>query len=1051
MFILKYFIMFSLFLLTFGFMGCSEENNSATPSTTTPNTEARAQLGNLANAQVHIYKIEDNGSLSLQWNETTSSGNTLDNIGKFNSHINELELNRFYIYEVVGGEDWDFDDDGILDENYTLNNGKIRAVANQNDIKYVGSNLKVTLASEILYELVERNITHDFNATTFESLLDTTAQSIVYDIDNNGKINVRDVLVYTVPSYKPMLNTTYNTQLDTLLTNIHQGTTALPNLVITSEENLTVLENMTSITTLQARDLEGDSLTWSIVGGDDKDMFSLNSSTGELSFLSAHDYEHPTDSDTNNTYMVDINVTDGTHYHTQNFTIYVLNINDITPTIVTADQSISEAHTKVTALQGIDLDGDSLSWSLTGGDDKDLFTINNNILEFITAPNYNQPLDSDTNNIYVVQITLTDGEHNVSKTFHITVTDILLESFIITVQTDNNGTSSDTQFIVPTKFGEIYNYNIDCDNDGVDEATAVDGNYTCNYTSAGEYKVVIKDNSGKYTGFPRIYFNNEGDKEKITGINQWGAGQWSSMQGAFYGCKNLNNAGGAATDSPNLSTATSMYYMFTDASSFNQDISHWDTSTITTMRGMFYGALAFNQDIGQWDVSNVTDISSMFKSTASFNQDISDWNTSNVTDMSSMFYGALAFNQDISKWDTSQVTNMSLMFKNTALFNQDISNWNTSNVTDMNDMFYGAAVFNQDIGQWDTHNVTDMSGMFKSAPLFNQDINDWNTTNVTDMSSMFYSATNFNQPLDKWNTSSVTHMGSMFKYATHFNQYIGTWNTGNVRNMSGMFYWAEAFNRGIGNWNTTHVTDMNAMFKDAHHFNQDIGNWDTAKVTTMKYMFYNAAAFNQNLAQWDISNVTDISYMFKNAIRFNGTLNNWDTSKVTKFSSMFYNAKAFNQDISSWDTSNVENMTSMFKDATAFNQDIGNWITSKVTNMNSMFYNAAAFNQDIGNWDTGKVTDMALMFKDATVFNQYIKYWNTENVTTMNSMFYNAKAFDQDITLWNTSNVTDMYRMFYGASAFSGHDLSGWNVSKVTDHTDFFLNAGDNNIEPLWP
>ncbi|NPA13495.1 MAG: hypothetical protein GXO45_05875, partial [Aquificae bacterium] len=66
-----------------------------------------AQLGNLANATVEIYKIESDGSLSLLWKETTTSGERLEDIGKFNLHLNELEENSFYLYKVFGGYDWD--------------------------------------------------------------------------------------------------------------------------------------------------------------------------------------------------------------------------------------------------------------------------------------------------------------------------------------------------------------------------------------------------------------------------------------------------------------------------------------------------------------------------------------------------------------------------------------------------------------------------------------------------------------------------------------------------------------------------------------------------------------------------------------------------------------------------------------------------------------------------------------------------------------------------------------------------------------------------------
>ena len=58
--------------------------------------------------------------------------------------------------------------------------------------------------------------------------------------------------------------------------------------------------------------------------------------------------------------------------------------------------------------------------------------------------------------------------------------------------------------------------------------------------------------------------------------------------------------------------------------------------------------------IGEWDVSRVTDMSFMFSNANSFNDDISKWDTSRTYHMTQMFKQATAFNVNLSKLDTSR-------------------------------------------------------------------------------------------------------------------------------------------------------------------------------------------------------------------------------------------------------------------------------------------------------------------------------------------------------------------------------------------------------------
>ena len=136
----------------------------------------------------------------------------------------------------------------------------------------------------------------DANAATYTVTVDAIAGDGTLGLDIVGGNDVTDLVTNAV-NIVPTTDDAY-----TIVNNAP---------TITSSNNLNVPENTQAAITVTANDVDGDAPTFSITGGADQGKFSIEAVSGDLTFDAPPNYESPTDSDSDNTYLVEVTADDG--------------------------------------------------------------------------------------------------------------------------------------------------------------------------------------------------------------------------------------------------------------------------------------------------------------------------------------------------------------------------------------------------------------------------------------------------------------------------------------------------------------------------------------------------------------------------------------------------------------------------------------------------------------------------------------------------------------------------------------------------------------------
>jgi Ca2+-binding RTX toxin-like protein len=243
----------------------------------------------------------------------------------------------------------------------------------------------VTLTVNAVADLsaADDSFTINEDGSLSDSLGDTTTSggSLSYALDGQASNGTATVNADGTFTYVPAANFNGTDSFTYTVTDAASGESSSQTVTVTVNKvngapvitsngggttaSISLSENIAAVTTVQAADPDGDILTYQIVGGADEAKFSINSSTGALSFVTAPDFEAPTDAGLNNTYEVKVRAFDGTAFDEQTITVQVTNVADTeVDTGGNSNNNSTQKADPVTLVNGVG----QVSGSVTGND-----------------------------------------------------------------------------------------------------------------------------------------------------------------------------------------------------------------------------------------------------------------------------------------------------------------------------------------------------------------------------------------------------------------------------------------------------------------------------------------------------------------------------------------------------------------------------------------------------------------------------------------------------------------------------------------------------------
>lgn len=196
--------------------------------------------------------------------------------------------------------------------------------------------------------------------------------------------------------------------------------------VLTTPASQSLAENQPFTGQATATDADGDTLTFGLSASADTAQFTIDPISGVVAAIAPFDFEAPLDANGDNLYEVGVTVSDGRTTVSDTFTIQVTDVNEAPAFVANTSPSVAENDRAPIALLAADPEGAPLVYTVTGGPDRDWFTLDPATGDLTPTVRFNHehPVSSDGDNTYEIDVAVSDGVFDTPASIDVTVVNV---------------------------------------------------------------------------------------------------------------------------------------------------------------------------------------------------------------------------------------------------------------------------------------------------------------------------------------------------------------------------------------------------------------------------------------------------------------------------------------------------------------------------------------------------------------------------------------------------------------------------------------------------